>query len=109
LDQYLQEAPTSCIWNHAAGNGIHPIEKGNLVTQFSKIFNGATFQEYLELLLTHKSDGRCMHVILDNSRYHYALLLQPWLEKHDEEIQLDFLQPYWTSPNTILQKLYIIT
>jgi len=90
-----------------------------------------------------------MHVILDNSRYHHALLLQPWLESHSEEIQLDFLPPYspelnpiervwkltrrlcthnryfpsiddltnvvseqfehWTLPNTILQKLCIIT
>ena len=134
---------------HISVFGAVCIQKGNLVTQFSKVFNGNTFQEYLELLLTHKSESRCMHIILDNSRYHHALLLQPWLEKHNEEIQLDFLPPYspelnpiervwkltrrlcthnryfpslddlmgvvseqfehWTLPNTILQKLCVIT
>lgn len=129
--------------------GAVRIENGSLVTQFSKPFNALTFQKYLELLLTHKNDSRRMHIILDNSRYHHATLLQPWLEKHQEEILLDFLPPYspklnpiervwkltrrlcthnryfpslddltnvvreqfenWILPNTILQKLCVIT
>jgi len=39
--------------------------------------------------------------ILDNSRYHHAILLKPWLEKHQEEIQLDFLPPYSPKLNPI--------
>ncbi len=42
-----------------------------------------------------------MHIILDNSRYHHAFLLHPWLENHDEEIQLDFLPPYSPELNPI--------
>lgn len=77
------------------------IENGSLVTQFSKPFNALTFQKYLELLLSYKSESRRMHIILDNSRYHHAILLQPWLEKHQEEIQLDFLPPYSPKLNPI--------
>jgi transposase len=81
--------------------GAVRIKNGSLVTQFSKPFNALTFQKYLELLLTYKSDSRRMHIILDNSRYHHAILLQPWLEKHQEEIQLDFLPPYSPELNPI--------
>lgn len=60
-----------------------------------------TFQEYLELLLNHKKDRLEMHIILDNSKYHHAKLLQPWLEKHSDEIKLDFLPPYSPDLNPI--------
>jgi transposase len=73
--------------------GAACVNDGRLVTKFSKPFNGVTFQEYLELLLNHKKDRLEMHIILDNSKYHHAKLLQPWLEKHSDEIKLDFLPP----------------
>lgn len=77
------------------------VSDGRLVTKFSKPFNGTTFQEYLELLLNHKKNELCMHIILDNSRYHHAKLIQPWLEKHSNELQLDFLPPYSPDLNPI--------
>jgi transposase len=77
------------------------VSDGRLVTQFSKPFNGVTFRSYLESLLNNKKNECCMHIILDNSRYHHAKLLQPWLEKHSDEIQLDFLPPYSPELNPI--------
>jgi len=77
------------------------IQDGSLVTKFTKPFNGTTFQEYLELLLTHKKDQLDMHIILDNSAYHHARLLQSWLKKHSDEIILDFLPPYSPDLNPI--------
>lgn len=71
IDPIVLHEPTR---KHISVFGAVCIEKGNLVTQFSKVFNGSTFQEYPEMLLTHKSDSCCMHIILDNSRYHHALL-----------------------------------
>ncbi len=81
--------------------GAACVHDGRLVTKFSKPFNGMTFQEYLELLLNHKKDRLEMHIILDNSKYHHAKLLQPWLEKHSDEIKLDFLPPYSPDINPI--------
>lgn len=77
------------------------INDGRLITKFAKPFNGLTFLDYLEFLLNYEKEGRCMHVILDNSRYHHALLLRPWLEKHSNEIILDFLPPYSPELNPI--------
>jgi transposase len=81
--------------------GAVRINDGRLVTKISKPFNAVTFQDYLELLLNFKKDGHCMHIILDNSRYHHAILLNPWLEKHSEEIFLEFLPPYSPDLNPI--------
>lgn len=70
--------------------GAACVNDGRLVTKFSKPFNGVTFQEYLEQLLNHKKDRLEMHIILDNSKYHHAKLLNPqigglfiifWVEK----------------------------
>jgi transposase len=60
--------------------GAACVHDGRLVTKFSKPFNGMTFQEYLELLLNHKKDR---------------------LEKHSDEIKLDFLPPYSPDLNPI--------
>src|SRR3970282_2063025 len=81
--------------------GAACVHDGRLVKKLSKPFNGMTFQEYLELLLNHKKDRLEMHIILDNSKYHHAKLLQPWLEKHSDEIKLDFLPPYSPDLNPI--------
>ena len=97
-DPIILHEPTR---KHISVFGAVCIEKGSLVTQFSKTFNAIAFQEYLELLLTYKNDRLRMHIILDNSRYHHAISLQPWLEKHLEELQLDFLPPYSPELNPI--------
>ncbi len=98
IDPIILQEPTR---KNISVFGSVSLDNGCLITKFSKPFNGVTFQEYLELLLTHKKDGRCMHIILDNSRYHHAKLLQPWLDKHAEELQLDFLPPYSPDLNPI--------
>ncbi len=38
---------------------------------------------------------------LDNSRYHHAKMLNPWLEEHKKEIRLLFLPPYSPDLNPI--------
>ncbi|MCH7515268.1 MAG: transposase, partial [Bacteroidetes bacterium] len=53
-----------------------------------------TFLAFLKKLMCHKSKKRKTAVILDNARYHHAVLLKPWLEKHREKFQLEFLPPY---------------
>ena len=35
-----------------------------------------------------------MIIVLDNARYHHAVLLAPFLRKHARELQLLFLPPY---------------
>jgi transposase len=42
-----------------------------------------------------------MVIILDNSRYHHARSLTPWLRDHRRELRLDFLPPYSPQLNPI--------
>ena len=57
-------------------------------------FNGETFGEFLKHLFRHRPSNKKMIIILDNSRYHHARLLQPWFWGHRVKLRLDFLPPY---------------
>ena len=39
--------------------------------------------------------------VLDNARYHHAIMIQPWLNKNKDKIQLLFLPPYSPDLNNI--------
>ncbi|MBN2109810.1 MAG: transposase, partial [Methanosarcinaceae archaeon] len=60
------------------------------VCQFSDVFNAITFKEFIEEVILYRQDGKVLLLVLDNSRYHHAKLLNPWLEEHKNEIQLLF-------------------
>ena len=71
---------------------------GTLVTMFAPQFDALTFQAFLRILLRHRRRSRNQTVIvLDNARYHHAVLLAPFLEQRQSLLRLDFLPPY--SPN----------
>ena len=67
---------------------------GRLVVQRGDPFNAATFLAFLKKVLRHRRRGRCLVVVLDNAKYHHAILLSPWLDAHRDVLQLDFLPPY---------------
>lgn len=77
------------------------VNNGRLVTQQDTIFNASSFQSFLTRLLRHRKNGHKMIVILDNARWHHAKQIQPWLKKHCNAIQLDFLPPYSPNLNSI--------
>ena len=58
-------------------------------------FNAATFFQFLRRLRTTSTrPGRRVVVILDNAKYHHAVLHQPWRSRHVQQFALDFLPPY---------------
>lgn len=52
------------------------------------MFNAETFQSYLEQLLSHRTSRRQMIVVLDNARYHHAVLLRPFPHERAPRLQL---------------------
>lgn len=54
----------------------------------------ATFETFLKTLLRHRSHGTRMVIVLDNARYHHAVLLKPLLRKYRAVLTLLFLPPY---------------
>jgi transposase len=86
---------------HISVFGAVNVGTGRLVHQMSETFNAMTFLDFLKNLLSFRTGSKIIHLILDNSRYHHAKLLEPWLDEHKKEIALDFLPPYSPQLNPI--------
>ena len=67
---------------------------GNFVYKFSNIFNAETFLDHLKQLILQKPKWKKILLILDNARYHHAIMIRPWLEENKRKIKLLFLPPY---------------
>ena len=90
-DPILLHAPTR---KSIACFGAVNLRTGKFVRRMCEVFNAETFKQFLEQLLRHRTPGRRMIIVLDNARYHHAVLLAPFLRKHARELQLLFLPPY---------------
>jgi len=86
---------------HTSVFGAVNVGTGQLVHQMRDTFNAVTFLDFLKNLLAFRIASKVIHLILDNSRYHHAKLLEPWLNEHKTEIILDFLPPYSPQLNPI--------
>ena len=87
--------------------GAVRLKDGRLVAQQWEQFNGETFGVFLKHLLRHRSPKKKMVIILDNSRYHHARLLQPWLWDQRKILRLDYLPPYSPQLNPIKKGLEV--
>ena len=80
-DPVLMHAPTR---KSVACFGAVSLSTGKLIRAMCERFDAVTFETFLTKLLRHRSRGKRMVVVLDNARYHHAILLKP----------LPFLPPY---------------
>jgi transposase len=90
-DPILQHAPTR---KSVACFGAVSLSTGQFVRMMCAVFNAETFQAFLKRLLRHQSRSRRMLLVLDNARYHHAVLLAPFLRRHARRLRLLFLPPY---------------
>jgi transposase len=97
-DPVLQHAPTR---ESIACFGAVALSSGKLVTALSPVFNALTFEAFLKLLLRHRARGKHMAIILDNAKYHHAILLKPLLYRYRRCLTLLFLPPYSPQLNPI--------
>lgn len=81
--------------------GAVQLTTGRLVTLITPTFDAITFLGFLNHLVSIKSTDLPLYVILDNSRYHHARILSPWLNEHCQELILNFLPPYSPHLNPI--------
>ena len=65
--------------------------------RFAEVFNASTFLSFLKHLVRHYD--RKIYLVLDNARYHHAILLRDWLEDNREKIELHFLPAYYPDLN----------
>jgi len=90
-DPILLHAPTR---KSIACFGAVNLRTGKFVRRMCKVFNAQTFQVFLRQLLRHRTRRRRMIVVLDNARYHHAVLLAPFLREQAPRLHLLFLPPY---------------
>jgi len=90
-DPILQHAPTR---KSVACFGAVSLSTGQFVRMMCAVCNAETFQAFLKRLLRHQSRSRRMLLVLDNARYHHAVLLAPFLRRHARRLRLLFLPPY---------------
>lgn len=65
-------------------------------------FNAQSCWTFLKKLRrVSRKPGRRVVVIVDNAKYHHALLHRPWREKHEKQFELLFLPPYSPDLNPI--------
>ena len=74
----------------------------------TKVFNAMTFLMLLKKVIKTKKRGKKLIVVLDNARYHHAIILKPWLKENKDKIRLMFLPPYSPDLNNI-ERVWKIT
>lgn len=90
-DPVLQHAPTR---KSVACFGAVSLSTGKFVRAMCDVFNAETFATFLKKLLRHRTRARRMVIVLDNARYHHAVMLAPFLRKYRGVLSLFFLPPY---------------
>ena len=90
-DPVLLHAPTR---KSVACFGAVSLRTGKFIRLLCDTFNAATFETFLKTLLRHRSRGTRLVLVLDNARYHHAVLLKPLLRKYRTVLTLLFLPPY---------------
>lgn len=74
---------------------------GLMVTRQTAVFSAQTFLDFLKVVIRHARRGRRIVLVLDNARYHHAILLRDWLRRHKDILVLLFLPPYSPDLNPI--------
>ena len=80
--------------------GILNYETGHVYCHEDEKYDAEVFHNFLRNVLMLYPVGKII-IILDNSRIHHAKLLKPFLQKHQERLNLVFLPPYSPKLNLI--------
>jgi len=64
-------------------------------------FNAETTFQFLEMLQAFGANGKKKVVLIDNARYHHAVLFKDWLEEVQDDFVLLHLPPYSPGFNPI--------
>jgi transposase len=90
-DPVMLHAPTR---KSVACFGAVSLDTGRFVYTICPVFNAETFGGFLRQLLRHRRSGKQMVVVLDNAKYHHAVVLKPLLHEYRASLRLLFLPPY---------------
>ena len=79
---------------------IGTLVNGNVYCEEHERYDAEVFLDFLKVVLSRYPKGKIV-MILDNARIHHAKLIQPFLEKVKNRLELMFLPPYSPEFNLI--------
>jgi len=84
--------------------GTLDYESGEVFCIEEEQYDACVFLKFLETIVS-RYDGQRIVMILDNAKIHHAKLIQPFLRKHADHLELVYLPPY--SPNlNLIEELW---
>ena len=66
---------------------------GQLTSMISPIFNAESFSAFLKKVLKTRKKHKKIILVLDNARYHHAVMLKPWLTSTEKKFNCSFYPP----------------
>jgi transposase len=73
---------------------------GHILCKEEEQYNAETFLSFLHMVVEAYPQGKIV-MVLDNARIHHAKLLQPFLNDHQNRLELVFLPPYSPELNLV--------
>ncbi len=81
--------------------GAMGMDNGQLITMKSKIFNADNFKAFVKRIIKSARTDRKILLVLDNARFHHAVINREYFDSVKNKIQLLFLPAYSPELNPI--------
>lgn len=81
--------------------GAMGMDNGQLITMKADIFNAVSFKTFVKKIIKKAETRRKILLVLDNARFHHALINKKFLESVKDRIQLLYLPAYSPELNPI--------
>ncbi len=81
--------------------GAMGMDNGQLITMKADIFNAENFKAFIKRIIKRAKTKRKILLVLDNARFHHALINKEFLKSLKEKIELMYLPAYSPELNPI--------
>ena len=81
--------------------GAMGMDNGQLITMRSEIFNADSFKAFVKRIIKHAKTDRKILLVLDNARFHHAVINREYFDNVKDKIKLLFLPAYAPELNPI--------
>ncbi len=81
--------------------GALGMDNGQLITMKTDIFNAESFRTFVKRIIKHSKTERKILLVLDNARFHHAVINRDFLKSVENKIKLLYLPAYSPELNPI--------
>lgn len=81
--------------------GAMGMDNGQLITMKSEIFNADSFKAFVKRIIKSAKTNRKILLVLDNARFHHAIINREYFDSVKDKIKLLFLPAYSPELNPI--------